>query len=36
MPRDYGTRLSPAELNDIVSFLISADKAQDSPEGSAQ
>ncbi len=36
MPRDYGTRLSPAELNDIVSFLISADKAQHSPEGSAQ
>lgn len=24
MPRDYGTRLSPKELNDIVSFLIVA------------
>jgi len=24
MPRDYGTRLSPKELNDIVSFLILA------------
>lgn len=36
MPRDYAMRLSPAELNDIVCFLISADKAQHSPEGSAQ
>jgi cytochrome c oxidase cbb3-type subunit III len=26
MPRDYGTRLSPKELNDIVSFLIVAGK----------
>ncbi len=26
MPRDYGTRLSPKELNDIVSFLIAASK----------
>jgi len=24
MPRDYGTRLTPAELNDIVSYLMSA------------
>lgn len=26
MPRDYGTRLSPKELNDIVSFLIVASR----------
>ncbi len=27
MPTDYGTRLSPAELNDIVSFLMVASRA---------
>jgi len=26
MPRDYGTRLSPKELNDIVSFLVVASR----------
>lgn len=30
MPGDYGTRLTPRELNDIVSFMISASMAQTS------
>jgi cytochrome c oxidase cbb3-type subunit III len=29
MPADYGTRLSPAELNDVVSFLMAASRARD-------
>ncbi len=36
MPHDYGTRLSPAELNDIVSFLMAADRVQPAGEGNAQ
>jgi putative heme-binding domain-containing protein len=35
MPRDYSTRLSPRELNDIVSFLIAESRSQrpDKAEG---
>jgi cytochrome c oxidase cbb3-type subunit 3 len=29
MPADYGTRLSPAELNDIVSFLMATSRARE-------
>ena len=36
MPRDYGTRLSPAELNNIVSFLMEAGKARQSSEENSQ
>jgi len=32
MPRDYGTRLTPTELNDIVSFLMAAGKNEPSSE----
>lgn len=30
MPMDYGTKLSPAELNDIVSFLMATSRAKES------
>jgi putative heme-binding domain-containing protein len=36
MPRDYGTRLSPTELNDIVSFLMAADKDKPADQGDTQ
>lgn len=29
MPADYGTRLSPAELNDLVSFLMATSRARE-------
>lgn len=32
MPRDYATRLTPAELNDIVSYLMAAGATQRVPE----
>jgi cytochrome c oxidase cbb3-type subunit III len=36
MPHDYATRLSPAELNDIVTFLMSADRVPQSREDNRQ
>jgi hypothetical protein len=29
MPSDYGTRLTPAELNDLVSFLMATSRARE-------
>jgi hypothetical protein len=34
MPSDYSTRLSPGELDDLVSFLLSA--AKEAPGGTSE
>jgi hypothetical protein len=33
MPRDYGERLRPKELDDIVSYLVVAARPQEKTEG---
>jgi len=36
MPSDYGSRLSPAELDDLVNYLFNAARAVKQPQASGK